>query len=101
MRRRDRPDPAQGEIALGNTIARAGMTSGPPIRRVRPGWFLPIGECDRAHWFDLASRDGVRELRRLCDGVLHRPADLLEPGTWASCKRCRTVIRAQSNGAGR
>jgi hypothetical protein len=35
---------------------------------------------------------GVRRMRRLCDGRLHWPAELFEPGDWPSCGNCRRII---------
>lgn len=91
--RHDRPDPAQREIAL------------PPaaLEVVRPGWFVPVsGDAERAHWYDLdppaaARRAAIPPMRRLCDAERFHPADLLEPGAWRSCRRCRAMI----NRAGR
>lgn len=91
MKRRDRPDPRQLTVDLGG-VSRYGFSSGGPIAKMRAGWFLPIGNCDRVHWFDVAARRGVKVGRRLCDGVLVVPGDLLMPGTWPSCARCRRTI---------
>jgi len=101
MRRTDRPDPPQAVIDLGAGVARRGCVSGPPLENVRHGWFLPIWSFGRAHWYDHQVRDKVRELRRLCDGEVSRAADLLEPGTWPSCRRCRAMIVGVRNGMSR
>jgi hypothetical protein len=96
-RRTDRADPSQASVNLGDGIARHGMVSGRPIERIRAGWFLPIGDCDRAHWLDPITINRVPAMRRLCDGIAIVPGDLLEPGTWPSCRRCRTIIRGASS----
>lgn len=88
MKRTDRPDPPQPGLAFG---ARAG----PPLERVRSDWFVPLGECERAHWFDRGKVGNRPTLIRLCDGHGFAPADLLEPGDWPSCKRCTASIKGR------
>ena len=65
--------------------------SGPPLEQVRHGWFLPVADAGRSHWFDVVNSKGGQLMRRLCDGMLLRPFELREPGTWQCCKHCRRM----------
>ena len=95
--RTDRPDPPPTSLRQthGIPIDSIGEISGGPIVHVRAGWFVPAFDAGRAHWYDV-ERDQWMKLRRLCDRRLHWPAELFEPGSWRSCKRCRRMIGDQA-----